>query len=75
MKPVFKPFGCILCLAIVIFFAACDVSSNISINVKKSNIDNNGGISVNLTDNDLAEVEKIVPSKENLLYCRFHLYR
>ena len=27
MKPVFKPFGCILCLAIVISFAACDAGS------------------------------------------------
>ena len=31
MKPVFKPFGCILCLAIVISFVACDagVSDNV----------------------------------------------
>lgn len=65
MKPVFKPFGCILCLAIVFSFAACGVSSNI--NVKKSNIDNNGGISVNLTNSDFAEVDKIVPAKENLI--------
>jgi len=28
MKPVFKPFGCILCLAIVISFAACDAGTS-----------------------------------------------
>ena len=67
MKPVFKPFGCILCLAIVISFAACDFSADINLNIKNSNIDNNGGISVTLTDSDLAEVDKIVPTKENLV--------
>lgn len=67
MKPVFKPFGCILCLAIVISFAACDFSSDINLNIRNSNIDNNGGISVTLSDSDLAEVDKIVPTKENLV--------
>lgn len=28
MKPVFKPFGCVLCLAIVISFAACDAGTS-----------------------------------------------
>ena len=33
MKPVFKPFGCILCLAIVISFTACDADPGESDNV------------------------------------------
>lgn len=69
MKPMFKSFGCILCLAIVISFAACRFSSDIKVN---SNKDNNGtnGISWNgitVTDIDSSSVDKIVPDKESLI--------
>ena len=41
MKPVLKPFGCILCLAIVISFAACDMNSP-SITINNGVINTNG---------------------------------
>lgn len=68
MKPVFKPFGCILCLAIVISFAACDIS--VSVNKNQNNDDNSININVDgisVTDIDGDAVDKIVPTKETLV--------
>ena len=52
MKPVFKPFGCVLCLAIVMSFAACDagVSNNV--------------LTINNSD---IEINNTLPDKESLI--------
>jgi len=52
MKPVFKPFGCILCLAIVISFAACDAGES----------DN-----VITIRNGVIEINDVLPKKETLI--------
>jgi len=53
MKPVFKPFGCILCLAIVISFAACDAGTSDNV----MTINGNGDI----------ETNNALPTKETLI--------
>lgn len=72
MKSVFKSFGCILCLAIVISFAACGISTGINVSFNKGSNDNKESINVNVdgisvTDIDGDAVDKIVPTKENLV--------
>ena len=54
MKPVFKPFGCILCLAIVIFFTACDTDHGESDNV----------ITIK---NGIIETNDVLPEKEAMI--------
>jgi hypothetical protein len=54
MKPVFKPFGCILCLAIVISFTACDADPGESDNV----------ITIK---NGVIETNDVLPEKETLI--------
>ena len=56
----------------MISFAACDVSSDINFNISKGSNDNNDSISINMdgitiTDIDQSAVDKIVPTKENLV--------
>lgn len=58
MKPVFRPFGCAVCLAIVISFAACD-SDAPAITI------NNGVIE---TNNVLPEKETLVQNLEDSGY-------
>ena len=60
MKPVFRPFGCILCLAIVISFAACDAG-------KADNVltISNGTLE---TNNALPEKEVLIENLESAGY-------
>ena len=57
MKPVFKPFGCVLCLAIVISFAACDAGTSDNV----ITINGNGDIEIN---NTLPDKETLVENLE-----------
>lgn len=41
MKPVFKPFGCIICLAVVISFTACDSNAPV-ITISNGVVETNG---------------------------------
>ena len=60
MKPVFKPFGCILCLAIVISFAACDAGESDNVITI-----NNGVIE---TNNALPEKDALIENLETAGY-------
>ena len=52
MKPVFKPFGCILCIAIVVTMIACDAS---------------GSDNVITISNGVIETNSVLPEKEDLI--------
>jgi len=52
MKPIFRPFGCILCLAVVISFAACDAGES----------DN-----VLTLSNGTLEINNVLPEKDTLI--------
>ena len=60
MKPVFKPFGCILCIAIVLSFAACDAGEADNVITIS-----NGVVS---TNNALPEKETLIENLENAGY-------
>ena len=60
MKPVFKPFGCILCIAIVLSFAACDAGESDNVITIS-----NGIVS---TNNALPEKETLIENLENAGY-------
>lgn len=60
MKPVFKPFGCILCIAIVLSFAACDAGEADNVITIS-----NGVIE---TNNALPEKETLIENLENAGY-------
>ena len=60
MKPVFKPFGCILCIAIVLSFAACDAGESDNVITIS-----NGVIE---TNNALPKKESLIENLENAGY-------
>lgn len=60
MKPVFKPFGCILCIAIVLSFAACDAGESDNVITIS-----NGIVS---TNNALPEKESLIGNLEDAGY-------
>lgn len=60
MKPVFKPFGCILCIALVISFAACEAKDTDNVITIS-----NGIVEIN---NSLPEKETLIENLENAGY-------
>ncbi|MBP3578613.1 MAG: hypothetical protein J6K15_10910 [Lachnospiraceae bacterium] len=60
MKPVFKPFGCILCIAIVLSFAACDAGEADNVITISNGVVN--------TNNALPEKETLIENLENAGY-------